>query len=250
MLAALAEPEVGSRESEVSESKTIERQGDRSSVLRPPPSVQLIEKTGVVAVVRLDDLSKAVPLTEALVAGGVLAVEFTFTNPAAGGAISAAREALGSRALIGAGSVLDPETARIAILAGAAFVVTPTLSLPTITLCNRYGISTVIGALTPTEILTAWEGGATFVKVFPASLGGPGYLKDVRGPLPQVKLIPTGGVGLENAGDFIRAGAVAVALGSNLVDARSVANDDWQTITARAQAISEAVRAARAGRRA
>lgn len=212
--------------------------------------VEAIEQGGVVAVVRLDDLSKAVPLTEALVAGGVRAVEFTFTNPTAAGAISAAREALGSRALIGAGSVLDAETARVAILAGAAFVVTPTLSLPTITLCHRYGIATVIGALTPTEILTAWEGGATYVKVFPASLGGPGYLKDVRGPLPQVKLIPTGGVGLENAGAFIRAGAVALALGSNLVDARSVANDDWLTITNRAAAISAAVREAREGRRA
>jgi 2-dehydro-3-deoxyphosphogluconate aldolase/(4S)-4-hydroxy-2-oxoglutarate aldolase len=202
----------------------------------------------VVAVVRLDDLTKAVPLTEALVAGGVRAVEFTFTNPAASGAISAAREAMGARALIGAGSVLDPETARIAILAGAAFVVTPTLSLPTITICNRYGVPTVIGALTPTEILTAWEGGATYVKVFPASLGGPRYLKDIHGPLPQVKLIPTGGVDLQNAGEFIRAGAAAVALGSNLVDARSVANDDWETITNRARAIAEAVTSARVGR--
>ena len=136
------------------------RPGDRSS-------------DGVVAVVRLDDLTKAAPLAEALVAGGVRAVEFTFTNPAAAGAITAAREALGARALIGAGSVLDPETARVAILAGAAFVVTPTLSLATITICHRYGVPTVIGALTPTEILTAWEGGATYVKVFPASLGGP-----------------------------------------------------------------------------
>jgi 2-dehydro-3-deoxyphosphogluconate aldolase/(4S)-4-hydroxy-2-oxoglutarate aldolase len=213
------------------------------------PSPQgIIEQDGVVAVVRLDDLSKVAPLAEALVAGGVRAVEFTFTNPAAGGAISAAREALGPRALIGAGSVLDAETARVAILAGAAFVVTPTLSLATITMCHRYGVPTVIGALTPTEILTAWEGGATYVKVFPASLGGPRYLKDVHGPLPQVKLIPTGGVDLQNAGEFIRAGAVAVALGSNLVDARSVANDDWETITNRARAISEAVAQARQGR--
>lgn len=204
-----------------------------------------IEQDGVIAVVRLDDLSKAAPLTEALVAGGVRAVEFTFTNPAAAGAISAAREALGDRALIGAGSVLDAETARVAILAGAAFVVTPTVSLPTIEICNRYGVATTIGALTPTEILTAWQAGATYVKVFPASLGGPRYLRDVRGPLPQVKLIPTGGVNADNAGEFIRAGAVAVALGSNLVDARSVANEDWATITSRAQAVVATVAQAR-----
>jgi 2-dehydro-3-deoxyphosphogluconate aldolase/(4S)-4-hydroxy-2-oxoglutarate aldolase len=209
------------------------------------PTPSFIEQDGVVAVVRLDDLSQAVPLTEALVAGGVRAVEFTFTNPDAAAAITAAHEGLGGRALIGAGSVLDAETARVAILAGAAFVVTPTVSLPVIEICNRYGVATVIGALTPTEILTAWQAGATYVKVFPASLGGPRYLRDVRGPLPQVKLIPTGGVDAANAGEFIRAGAVAVALGSNLVDARSVANDDWPTITERAQAIIAAVARAR-----
>ena len=206
-----------------------------------------IEQDGVIAVVRLDDLSKAVPLTEALVAGGVRAVEFTFTNPAAAEAIAAASAALGSRALIGAGSVLDAETARVAILAGARFVVTPTVSLSTIEICNRYGVATTIGALTPTEILTAWQAGATFVKVFPASLGGPRYLRDVLGPLPQLKLIPTGGVDVDNAGEFIRAGAVAVALGSNLVDGRSVATEDWETITARAQAIVDAVAGARRG---
>src|SRR5829696_422937 len=180
-----------------------------------------IEQDGAIAVVRLNDLSKAVPLTEALVAGGVRAVEFTFTNPTAGEAIAAASATLGSRALIGAGSVLDAETARVAILAGARL------------------------ALTPTEILTAWQAGATYVKVFPANLGGPRYLRDVLGPLPQLKLIPTGGVDVDNAGEFIRAGAVAVALGSNLVDARSVATDDWETITARAQAIVDAVARAR-----
>jgi 2-dehydro-3-deoxyphosphogluconate aldolase / (4S)-4-hydroxy-2-oxoglutarate aldolase len=208
-------------------------------------SPSVVEQDGVIAVVRLDDLSKAVPLTEALVAGGVRAVEFTFTNPTAGEAIAAASATLGSRALIGAGSVLDAETARVAILAGARFVVTPTVSAATIEICNRYGVATTIGALTPTEILTAWQAGATFVKVFPANLGGPRYLRDVLGPLPQLKLIPTGGVDVDNAGEFIRAGAVAVALGSNLVDGRSVATEDWETITARAQAIIDAVTQAR-----
>jgi len=209
----------------------------------------IIEEDGVVAVVRLDDLAAAVPLTEALVAGGVRAVEFTFTNPRAGQAIAAARDALGDRALIGAGSVLDAETARTAILAGAAYVVTPIVSLPAIALCQRYSIPTVIGALTPTEILTAWEAGASYVKVFPASLGGPGYFKDVLGPLPQVRLVPTGGVSVENAADFIRAGAAAVALGSNLVDATTVAAGDWGTITARARALIAAVAKGRQGSR-
>jgi 2-dehydro-3-deoxyphosphogluconate aldolase / (4S)-4-hydroxy-2-oxoglutarate aldolase len=211
------------------------------------PSPSSIEQDGVIAVVRLNDLSKAVPLTEALVVGGVRAVEFTFTNPAAAEAIAAASAALGPRALIGAGSVLDAETARVAILAGARFVVTPTVSLSTIEICNRYGVATTIGALTPTEMLTAWQAGATYVKVFPANLGGPRYLRDVLGPLPQLKLIPTGGVDVDNAGEFIRAGAVAVALGSNLVDARSVSTEDWATITARAQAIVDAVVRARRG---
>jgi 2-dehydro-3-deoxyphosphogluconate aldolase/(4S)-4-hydroxy-2-oxoglutarate aldolase len=209
------------------------------------PSPSLIEQDGVIAVVRLNDLSQAVPLTEALVTGGVRAVEFTFTNPTAAEAIAAASAALGPRALIGAGSVLDAETARVAILAGARFVVTPTVSPATIEICNRYGVATTIGALTPTEILTAWQAGATYVKVFPANLGGPRYLRDVLGPLPQLKLIPTGGVDADNAGEFIRAGAVAVALGSNLVDGRSVATSAWETITARAQAIVDAVALAR-----
>ena len=209
------------------------------------PSPLWIERDGVVAVVRLNDLGPAVPLTQALVAGGVHAVEFTFTNPAAAGAITAAREAMGLQALIGAGSVLDAETARVAILAGAAFVVTPTVSLPVIAMCQRYGVATIIGAFTPTEILTAWAGGATYVKVFPANVGGPRYLRDVMAPLPQVKLVPTGGVDLENAGEFIRAGAVAVALGSNLVSPRAVASGDWENITNSARSITEAVAQAR-----
>jgi 2-dehydro-3-deoxyphosphogluconate aldolase/(4S)-4-hydroxy-2-oxoglutarate aldolase len=211
-------------------------------------AVSAVEASGVVAIVRLDDLSRAVPLTEALIRGGVPAVEFTFTNPAAGRVIETVRSTLGDAALIGAGSVLDPETARTAILAGAQFVVTPTLNVAVIELCRRYAVPTVIGAFTPTEMLTAWEAGATYVKVFPASVGGPGYLKDVRGPLPQLKLIPTGGVSIANAGEFIRAGAAAIAVGSNLVDAKTVATEDWPTIEIRARELIEAVRTARESR--
>lgn len=203
-----------------------------------------IERSGVVAVVRLDDLSAAVPLTRALLDGGVEAVEFTFTNPQAARVIEAVRAEV-PEASIGAGTVLDAETARVAILAGAEYVVTPTFKAATVELCNRYGIPTVIGAFTATEMLTAWEAGATFIKVHPASLGGPRYFKDILAPLPQLKLIPSGGVGLENAADFIRAGAVAVALGGNLVDAATVAARDWTTITARGRRLAEAIGAAR-----
>ena len=211
----------------------------------PPMRAVSIVETGLFAIVLLDDLSAAVPLTEALLRAGVKAVEFTFTNPLAGRVIEEVRGALAGRAAIGAGSVLDSETARIAILSGAEFVVTPVLSVPVIELCNRYGIPTVIGAFTPTEILTAWQAGASYVKVFPSTVGGPQYLKDVRGPLPQVKLIPTGGVSLENAADFIRAGASAIAVGSNLVDAKTVNAGDWATLEERARQFAAAVAGAR-----
>jgi 2-dehydro-3-deoxyphosphogluconate aldolase/(4S)-4-hydroxy-2-oxoglutarate aldolase len=207
--------------------------------------LERIERSGVVAIVRLDDYTHAPEMASALADGGVEAVEFTYTNPAAGDAVRATKDALGDRMLVGAGTVLDPETARAAILLGAAFIVTPTVQVQTIRLCTRYSGPTVIGAFTPTEILTAWEAGASIVKVFPASVGGPRYLKDVRGPLPHVKLMPTGGVSLENAGDFIRAGAVGIAAGSNLVDTETVAKRDWATLTERARALVDAVQRAR-----
>jgi len=205
----------------------------------------IIEESGVVAVVRLDDLSAAVPLTRALLAGGVRAVEFTFTNPRAGDAISRVREAVGEEGLIGAGTVLDPETARIAILAGAEYIVTPTLNRTTIELCNRYSIPILSGALTPTEILNAWEAGATYVKVHPASLGGPKYFKDVLAPFPQVKLIPSGGVTFDNVAAFLNAGAVAVALGSALVDKHTVAIENWSGLTEMARRLMGIVAGAR-----
>lgn len=206
-----------------------------------------IEDDGVVAIVRLDDLSAAAGLTGALVDGGIRAVEFTFTNRLAGRAIEAALAAHPVAAVVGAGSVLDAETARAAILAGARFVVTPIVALPVVECCHRYGVPSIVGALTPTEIATAWQAGAAYVKVFPATVGGPRYLKDVMGPLPQVKLIPTGGVSAANAGDFIRAGAVAVAAGGSLVEPALVAAGRWGEVTARARALVEAVRDARSG---
>ncbi len=204
-----------------------------------------IEQSGVVAIVRLDDYGAAVQMATAIAEGGIEAIEFTYTNPRAGEAIAQVKDALAGRVLVGAGTVLDPETARAAMLQGADFIVTPTLNPETIRVCRRYDVPTVIGAFTPTEILTAWELGAGYVKVFPASAVGPRYLKDVRGPLPQVKLIPTGGVDLNNAADFIKAGAAAIAVGSNLVDGKLVAAGDWSTLRDRATQFVAAVQNAR-----
>ena len=210
-------------------------------------SSTLVHEHGIIAVVRLDDLSTAVDVAESLVAGGVTAIEFTFTNPRAAQAIETVRLAVGDQAAIGAGSVLDSETARIAILAGSQYIVTPTFKRETVETCNRYDIATIVGAFTATEMLTAQEAGADYIKVHPASLGGPRYFKDILAPLPFLKLIPSGGVTLDNAAEFIRAGAVAVALGGNLVDRATVANRDWTVITDRARQLREAVAAARAG---
>lgn len=210
-----------------------------------PPTKALIEQTGVVAVVRLDDLARAEALADALHAGGVSCIEFTLTNNQAIEVVSRIRQSHGDRMLVGAGTVLDPESARAAITAGAQFIVTPTLRITTIELCRRYSVPIACGAFTPTEVLTAWEAGADFVKVFPASVGGPRYLRELRGPLPQIKLIPTGGVSAETAGDFIAAGAVAVAAGSSLVRPEQVAGGEWSAITATARKIVEAVHKAR-----
>lgn len=204
-----------------------------------------IQDGNVVAVVRLDDLSKAVELTRALAAGGVTSVEFTFTNPNAAQVITTVREAVGDSAFIGAGTVLDAETARVAILAGAEYIVTPSFRPETIQMCRRYSIPTVIGAFTPTEILGAWESGADFIKIHPASLGGPKYFKDVLAPFPHIKLIPSGGVTLDNAPEFIRAGAVAVALGSALVDPKAIESGDWPAISARARSLYDSIVAAK-----
>ncbi len=164
------------------------------------------------------------------------------------GAIDAIREfksTVKEEVLIGAGTVLDPETARACILAGADFIVSPTLNLEVIKVCRRYSKIIIPGTFTPTEILTAWEAGADIVKVFPASVGGPGYLKDIMGPLPQVKLVPTGGVNLETTPEFIKAGAVAVAAGTSLVNKRAVSEQNWDAITETARKFVAAVKQAR-----
>lgn len=199
-----------------------------------------IERERVIAVVRLDDLDGAVRLAEAMLAGGVSIIEFTYTNRQAGSAIERVRTEMGDRCLVGAGTVLDPETARAAILAGAQFLVTPTFNPRTIELARRYGVTTVIGAFTATEMLTASEAGADYIKVHPASLGGPQYFRDILAPLPHLKLVPSGGVNLDTAGEFMRAGAVAVAAGGALIG-RGTAGGDLEALTERARAFRQAV---------
>ncbi len=208
---------------------------------------QWIERTALIAIVRLDSSAQLVQAAKAIAAGGVSVIEFTLTTPGALRTIEESVKELGSQVLIGAGTVLDAESARAAILAGAEFVVAPTLNVDVIEMCHRYDKVVIPGAYTPTEILTAWEHGADFVKLFPAEIGGPAYLKAVRGPLPQVKLIPVGGVSLETAGPFIRAGAVALGVGSNLVDKKAVAEGRFTQLTAVAQALTQAVQKARRG---
>lgn len=199
----------------------------------------------VVAVVRLDSGEQLIKVAEALKAGGLSSIEFTVSTPGAIDMIKQATARFGDEVLIGAGTVLDPETARAAILAGAEFVVTPALNLATIELCKRYGKPIIPGALTPTEILTAWQAGADMVKVFPADLGGPGYIKAVLAPLPQLSLVPTGGVSAENAAEYLKAGATAVGVGGKLVDKATVARGDWGAITREAQKLVRAAQEAR-----
>ncbi len=210
-------------------------------------AIQYVRDKCIIAVVRADtggdDLVKVV---EAVAAGGVHCIEVTMTTPGALECLQAASEKLQKAdALLGVGTVLDPETCRLAILAGAQYVVTPTVSIPTIQMARRYGKPIVCGAYTPTEILTAWENGADFVKVFPANVGGPGYIKALKGPLPQIPLVPTGGVELENVGEFLGAGAAALAVGGNLVSKKQILARDFAGITANARAFADAVKAAR-----
>lgn len=209
-------------------------------------ALERISRSGVVAVLRANDGGLLVDVAEALLRGGVEALEVTFTVPRAHRVIERIAETLGDRIVLGAGTVLDPETARIALLAGAEFIVSPTLNLDVIRLCRRYDKAVLPGALTPTEVLTAWEAGADVVKIFPSDLTGPAYLKALAGPLPQVRMMPTGGVNLETAAAFLKAGAFALGIGGALVDSRSLANRDFARIETLARQYVEIVTATRA----
>jgi 2-dehydro-3-deoxyphosphogluconate aldolase/(4S)-4-hydroxy-2-oxoglutarate aldolase len=202
---------------------------------------------GVIAIVRLNDAKGLGQVAAAIQAGGVDIIEFTMTTPGALEIIEETAREMGDRVILGAGTVLDTETARAAILAGARFIVAPCLSIPVIELAHRYDAVVMPGVLTPTEMLTAWEAGADILKLFPATSVGPQYIKDVLAPLPQLRIVPTGGVSLENAGAFVKAGAVGIAVGSNLVDRKMVHEGRWADLTSLAQRFSQAVREARGG---
>ena len=207
-----------------------------------------IKQLAVVPIIRTPDRESAVAAVEAVIAGGIDCVEITMTVANAIRVIEAVADRHGDHVLLGAGTVLDPETARVCMLAGAQFFVTPSLNLRTLEMAKRYSKPIFPGALTPTEIVTAWEAGADGIKVFPCNaLGGPKYIKALKAPFPHIELIPTGGVNLETLPAFLAAGSSAVGVGSELVDNRCVATGDFQAITDRTRQFRDAVAACRGG---
>src|ERR1017187_1156404 len=209
--------------------------------------LQFITEVGIVPVVRTSSAETAVQAVEALYKGGVRAAEITMTVPGAIKALEKLADRFGGKLMLGAGTVLDPETARACMLAGAEFFVTPSLRLSTIEMAKRYSKVICPGALTPTEVLTAWEAGADMVKIFPCgNVGGPKYIKALKGPFPQIEMVPTGGVNLETTGDFLKAGACAVAVGSELVDAKTVKEGRYDLIEEKARQYLAAIGKARA----
>lgn len=208
-------------------------------------ALKAIFDVGIVAIVRLDSSSLLQAAAEAIQAGGIRAIEFTMTTPGALDMLKEAAKKLNKDTVLGAGTVLDAETVRAAVLAGAKFIVAPNLNLDVIATAHRYSVAVIPGALTPTEILTAWEAGADLVKIFPASIGGPELIKALRGPLPHIKMIPTGGVDLNTAAAFIKAGSDAVAVGGNLVDKEVIKRGEFDKITNLAKQYVEIVLQAR-----
>lgn len=209
--------------------------------------LSFITEIGIVPVVRTTSAESAIRAVEAIYNGGVRAAEITMTVPGAIKALEKVADQFGGRIVLGAGTVLDPETARACMLAGAEFFVTPSLKIATIEMAKRYSKVVCPGALTPTEVLTAWDAGADIVKIFPCgNVGGPKYIKALKGPFPQIEMIPTGGVNLETAGEFLKAGACAVAVGGELVDAGSVRENRYDVIEQKARQYLEAVAKARA----
>ncbi len=209
--------------------------------------LSFIKDIGIVPVIRTNSAESAVKAVDAIYRGGIRAAEITMTVPGAIRALEKVADAFGDKLVLGAGTVLDPETARACMLAGAEFFVTPSLRPSTIEMARRYSKVIMPGALTPTEVLTAWDAGADIVKIFPAgNVGGPKYIKALKGPFPQIEMVPTGGVNLETAGEFLKAGACAVAVGGELVDAKSIKEDRYDLIEAKAKQYLEAVAKARA----
>ena len=208
--------------------------------------MQHIAEIGVIPVVRAESADIALRAIDAIRAGGISVLEITMTVPGAIRIIEEVAQKLGSKAVVGAGTVLDEVTARQCILAGAQFIVSPALNLDTISCCHRYGIVVIPGAMTPTEVVTASSAGADWVKVFPAgALGGPSYIKALKAPLPHIQLVPTGGVSLKTAADFILAGAIALGVGTDLVDTKALRDVGDRLITQRARQFVEVVKEAR-----
>jgi 2-dehydro-3-deoxyphosphogluconate aldolase/(4S)-4-hydroxy-2-oxoglutarate aldolase len=208
--------------------------------------IRTIREIGIIPVVRAQSAEEAMKAIDAIRAGGISILEITMTVPGAVGVIEEVSRRYGSEALVGAGTVLDGETARACILAGAQFVVSPSLNLETIEVCRRYGVAVMPGALSPTEVVQAWSAGADFVKVFPAgAVGGASYIKSLKAPLPQIELVPTGGVSLKTAADFIRAGASALGVGADLVDLKAIREGQQELITERAREFVRIVQEAR-----
>ncbi len=211
-------------------------------------AVDRIREIGIVPVVRAKSANEALAAVEAIRAGGIPILEITLTVPGAVPVIADLAKRLGEAALIGAGTVLDADSARACVDAGARFIVSPSLDIPTIETCRRLGVPVFPGALTPTEIVTAWKAGADAVKVFPAgAVGGAAYLKSIKAPLPQIELIPTGGVSLATAAAFIAAGAFALGVGADLVDLAALRSGDAAAVTEKARQYVAAVAAGRAG---
>lgn len=208
--------------------------------------IKQIRMIGVIPVVRATNADEAMRAVEAIREGGIPILEITMTVPGALDLIEKVSSRFGSDALVGAGTVLDPETARACISSGAQFIVSPALNPETIACCRELNVTVMPGALTPTEVVQAWNAGADFVKVFPAgAVGGPAYLKALKAPLPQIELVPTGGVSLKTAADFIKAGAAALGIGADLVDLKAIREGQARIITDRARQFLEIVRAAR-----
>lgn len=206
---------------------------------------RMIEE-GVIPVVRVSSAQEAIEVSDAIKAGGISLIEITMSVQGAIDVIKELTRKYKDEIIMGAGTILDPETGRAALLAGAQFIVSPTLNLDLIQLAHRYSAVVIPGAMTPTEILTAWNAGADMVKVFPAAqLGGPEYLKAIRGPLPQILLVPTGGVNLQNAGAFIKAGATALGVGGELVDKKAVKEKKFNVITENTRDFLKAIKEAR-----
>jgi 2-dehydro-3-deoxyphosphogluconate aldolase / (4S)-4-hydroxy-2-oxoglutarate aldolase len=208
--------------------------------------LSIIREIGIVPVVRTPSAESAVKAIEAIYEGGIRLAEITMTVPGAVRVLQKLADHFGDRMLLGAGTVLDPETCRMCMLAGAQFFVTPALNFKTIEMAHRYSKPITPGALTPTEVLAAWEAGADIVKIFPCdNVGGPKYIKALKAPFPQIEMIPTGGVSLATAGDFLKAGACAVAVGGELIDSKTIREGSYGIFTERARRFLDAVKTAR-----